>query len=477
MHRGHLWYRVDSDAGAWYWRKGELEDMVNSGMGGLLDETDQNRADAALEEAGAGGPLGEETIAYQQFTEMVMRSMWTLEADAQLVKLVNAQCDVAGVSPVQLSLQLPRADEGYPEWFTSAPDALTLLRARFAVLLSLNRRLSQLLPLIDFTVVKPSTIVPFTESIVYPSALGRRMASLRSLAFTRTKTSFWNTVLAATVYKTQQASGQFAGTLCVVSLLCVTTAVTVHVQIHSTALTVSRSCASTASRPRSTCWRPSRTLTLGCASLCSASCPSSLVTGPVTTSSGVLLSFVVASRPVPMIFSSVWRRYCPVCRDYSHSQDAGQQRSFFVKLIGEGVFDNGGPYRAVLNAACGEEPSGPLEFVVQCPNAANGGSNRDVMVFNPYLSSSAHMSRLRLWGKMSGMMLRQDMLVPISFPMIMWKAMTGQHVNEGDLAEIDERSAKAFQELDACIQAASSVSELQSKANTLLLVRLFWCFL
>ena len=75
-------------------------------------------------------------------------------------------------------------------------------------------------------------------------------------------------------------------------------------------------------------------------------------------------------------------------RDYSHSQDAGQQRSFFVKLIGEGVFDNGGPYRAVVSAACGEEPAGPLQFLQPCPNAENNtGSNRDVMVFNANMAS------------------------------------------------------------------------------------------
>ncbi len=52
------------------------------------------------------------------------------------------------------------------------------------------------------------------------------------------------------------------------------------------------------------------------------------------------------------------------CSDYSHQNDARQQRSFFVKCIGEGVDDNGGPYRAVVGAATGEEPAGPLEMLV-----------------------------------------------------------------------------------------------------------------
>jgi hypothetical protein len=165
---------------------------------------------------------------------------------------------------------------------------------------------------------------------------------------------------------------------------------------------------------------------------------------------------------------AVWRflRDCTCCafiltflvalllhRDYSHSQDAGQQRSFFVKLIGEGVFDNGGPYRAVLGAACGEEPAGPLQFLKPCPNAENGtGSNRDIMVFNPSLLSPTQISRLKLWGKFSGMVLRQDMLVSVSLPSFVWKALTGVAVDDSDLLQVDEFAMRSFAEFDACVK-------------------------
>jgi hypothetical protein len=42
-------------------------------------------------------------------------------------------------------------------------------------------------------------------------------------------------------------------------------------------------------------------------------------------------------------------------RAFVHTQDAGQSRAFFVKLVGEGGDDNGGPYRAVFMDAIGEE--------------------------------------------------------------------------------------------------------------------------
>ena len=45
-------------------------------------------------------------------------------------------------------------------------------------------------------------------------------------------------------------------------------------------------------------------------------------------------------------------------RAFVHMQDAGQARAFFVKFTGEGVDDQGGPYRAVFETAVGEETTG-----------------------------------------------------------------------------------------------------------------------
>lgn len=154
----------------------------------------------------AHGASGEEQLSLEAFSALVSDPVWTLKADEDLVRLVNEQCDEAGVAPPQLSLHPPTTTAAsFPEWFVGE-GAQQRLRTRFAVLLALNRRLGQLLPLVDFTVTKPSTIVA-GPGIVYPSALGRRVACLRSLAFTRTKAAFWNTVLHATVFATQQSQG------------------------------------------------------------------------------------------------------------------------------------------------------------------------------------------------------------------------------------------------------------------------------
>jgi hypothetical protein len=40
-------------------------------------------------------------------------------------------------------------------------------------------------------------------------------------------------------------------------------------------------------------------------------------------------------------------------RSFVHIEDANQKRAFFVRFIGEGVDDHGGPYRAVFETAIG----------------------------------------------------------------------------------------------------------------------------
>ena len=50
-------------------------------------------------------------------------------------------------------------------------------------------------------------------------------------------------------------------------------------------------------------------------------------------------------------------------RSFVHMQDGGQPRAFYVKFVGEGVDDHGGPYRAVFQAALGDEPAAPLRLV------------------------------------------------------------------------------------------------------------------
>ena len=111
--------------------------------------------------------------------------------------------------------------------------------------------------------------------------------------------------------------------------------------------------------------------------------------------------------------------------------DAGQERAFYVDFIGEGVDDHGGPYRAVFQQACGEEPE-VLGLLARCKD----GESRDLCELSPRsnlamgapsLPSSgssssssnkektADVSRFRMFGKLLGMAMRHRIMVPTKF--------------------------------------------------------------
>lgn len=62
-------------------------------------------------------------------------------------------------------------------------------------------------------------------------------------------------------------------------------------------------------------------------------------------------------------------------RSFVDLLSAGQPRSFYIKLYGEGVDDNGGPYRVMFKKMCVDETLGyPLQLLVPPPPlAAKGG--------------------------------------------------------------------------------------------------------
>ena len=212
VHRGLLWDLVDGDDGAWYFNRGDFEASLDTGMAGVLEETDQERADAAAEAAAeAGGDTADAAaVTLPQFLQWNNSDAWNLSNDEELVRLVNLQCDTAGVDPSQLLLQPAHPSSPFSDVFKDAAQ-IDRLRARFAVLLSLNDRLGPLLSLVDVNVKRTSLTTVAPSDIVFPSALGRRLAKLRGLVFTRTKLALWDLVLRATIHKTTQPAGACDG--------------------------------------------------------------------------------------------------------------------------------------------------------------------------------------------------------------------------------------------------------------------------
>jgi hypothetical protein len=114
-----------------------------------------------------------------------------------------------------------------------------------------------------------------------------------------------------------------------------------------------------------------------------------------------------------------------LCKAYVHMQDAGQARAFFVKLAGEGVDDQGGPYRAVFQQAIGEEITHLFPLLAPTDNHVHGlGQQRDKFNFNLALLANhpKGVSLLVHLGKLVGVAVRHRIQVPL--PLTAWLYQT-----------------------------------------------------
>jgi hypothetical protein len=133
-------------------------------------------------------------------------------------------------------------------------------------------------------------------------------------------------------------------------------------------------------------------------------------------------------------------------RSFVHMQDAGQARAFFVKFTGEGVDDHGGPYRAALHAAAGEEPQGLLGLLTPCMNAkTDTGDNREQTVFNPeYLAMPDRLPLYAHLGKLVALACRHNVMVPLALPDLLWRPLVGEAVGLPALQATDAHTARSL---------------------------------
>jgi len=149
-------------------------------------------------------------------------------------------------------------------------------------------------------------------------------------------------------------------------------------------------------------------------------------------------------------------------RSFVDQADAGQARAFFVRFIGEGVDDHGGPYRAALHAAAGEEPSDLLQLLVPVPNGSTeGGLNRDQLLFNVEYTSQADKRQLyATLGTLLGLSCRHDIQVPLALPAFHWRGLVGESVGQADIAAVDSHTSHHLSAF--CTPAATSATSTSS---------------
>jgi hypothetical protein len=157
-------------------------------------------------------------------------------------------------------------------------------------------------------------------------------------------------------------------------------------------------------------------------------------------------------------------------RSYAHMQDAGQPRAFFVRFIGEGVDDQGGPYRAVFQSSIGEEINeNLLSLLVECSNAKDEiGENRDKFQFHNNSSEFEDLTT-KLFihlGKMIGIACRHKILLPLPLIPSIWKSLVQNTINSHDLFAVDRSLMNSLQQIPNYLQemAPESIYDLLVQA-------------
>lgn len=116
--------------------------------------------------------------------------------------------------------------------------------------------------------------------------------------------------------------------------------------------------------------------------------------------------------------------------------DEGQARTFKVEFHGEKAADNGGPYRELFNAICGELESEALPLLIPSPNNQFGGelANQGKWLINPACKQN-HL--YKVFGRLIGISLRCKILLPLNLPSIIWKKLVNETVTLSDFEAID----------------------------------------
>lgn len=150
-------------------------------------------------------------------------------------------------------------------------------------------------------------------------------------------------------------------------------------------------------------------------------------------------------------------------RDFAHAEDAGQKRSFFVRLIGEGVYDSGGPYREMIETAVSYEPLHILGMAKKTANNENNLVNDETFEIVNFLDSEnpAAFRRMQFyWGVLLGVALRGSISVSLPLSTVFYKCIVNDDLDESDLDGIDKGIIHMQSNWDDVISAFGSVVEV-----------------
>jgi alpha-tubulin suppressor-like RCC1 family protein len=446
---GRVWVDVDNEPGAWFFHPSKLRVLtMASSTSSALPAPPVDDASASGDGSASAGAAKADaaptpfSLSSRDLVEYGEHSLWTLAVDRELLSVANDFCEVARVSPWNLTpselLGLVKEKTTVLE-LTCAGSILSmpqptlerLVVARFALLRFCNLHVSRALPFLDLTwryFASDATSLPC-----------RLVSQCRGSLFVCVKNALWTALMERTANAPKRAEDEY------------------DYPDDLPQLQVNRLRAA------------------------AAKCHEGTVRSLFSSLFGQAFEELhfLPLKTLRMV--------------YSHPMDDGQLRSFKVKFEGEGVDDYGGPYREFFSQFFAElqmlhvpetesQPSsaGPsstslkldpgaavsacvLPFLLPSPNWRNGvGANREKFVLNGALISgetgttaavsapgeSAEEKRqlycemVFFLGQMIGICLRTRVCVRLDLAMSVWK----QLVAEDDLSP--ESALETLKEID-----------------------------
>ena len=150
-------------------------------------------------------------------------------------------------------------------------------------------------------------------------------------------------------------------------------------------------------------------------------------------------------------------------RDFCHAEDAGQKRAFFVRLIGEGVYDSGGPYREIIGTAAGVEAVSVLGLAKLTANCENGLTRDEEYVVADFRTDTKRAEFYRYeyyWGLLIGLALRGSVSLPLPLSPLVLKMLCGEKVGVEDLRKCEEAFLSLCTKWEEVVSAFGSIREV-----------------
>jgi len=120
-------------------------------------------------------------------------------------------------------------------------------------------------------------------------------------------------------------------------------------------------------------------------------------------------------------------------------RDRDQRQVFKVKMEGEEAEDAGGVYRSTLSQMAEDVCSPYFNLFLATPNAVRKDGN----AYMPNVGVVSHVgvAMFEFLGRMMGVSLRTNAMLPFDFAPLLWKLLAGEEVSLADLRSVDASTA------------------------------------